>query len=63
MIWSYPVKASVAASCNQYLQRQADHYQRYLAATDAIGHDMEVAEARTRVGHPRVADGPWRRRS
>ena len=50
------MKASVAASYNQYLQRQVDHYQRYLAATDAIGNDMEVAEARTRVaGDARAA--------
>lgn len=51
MIRSYPVKAAVAASYNAYLQRQVDHYQRYLSgAGDAIGHDMEVAEAPTRVG-------------
>ena len=50
MIRSYPVKVSIAASYNQYLQRQVEHYNRYVAGSkDAIGHDMEVAEAPTRV--------------
>lgn len=57
MIRSYPVNVSVAASYNDYLRRQVEHYQRYLTgAADAIGHDMEVAEGPTRVaGDARAA--------
>jgi conjugative relaxase-like TrwC/TraI family protein len=50
VIRSYAVKVPVAASYNEYLQRQVDHYQRYVQGeADGIGKDMEVAERPTRV--------------
>jgi conjugative relaxase-like TrwC/TraI family protein len=44
------VTVAIQAGYDEYLRRQVDHYEAYVTGrVDAIGHDMEVAEAPTRV--------------